>query len=374
LFGVGQWPGYHCFRGHIFWDIETFTVPPLILTAPQSARALLDYRFRNLDAARRNAALNGYTGIQFPWESGPLSGEEVTPSGWPHIFHEQHISMDVAFAFAQYAHATGDVEFARERAWPVLKGVAQWISDRVLKTERGYELRHVMGICEDIPTDNNAFVLMAAGSVLREAISMAQRFEYSIPPRWRDIAANLALPRAGDLILRCDGDSTERFPDATETLAGFYPQTHRESASCESATLRHYLERGQKALGMPMLPPLYAVHAARLGDRELSLEMLERGIADYVIEPFFQLDEFGDTKTRNKNKVGPYLAHIGAFVMNLLIGFPGLQLSHNLEDWAQFPVVLPQGWDAIEVEQLYIHGGTAHLLAKQGTAKATLYL
>jgi trehalose/maltose hydrolase-like predicted phosphorylase len=181
LFGVGQWPGYHCFRGHIFWDIETFAFPPLLLTQPDAARALLDYRFGHLDAARRNARLFGYDGIQFPWESGPLSGTEVTPSGWPHIIHEQHISLDVAFAFAQFAHASGDAEWTREQRGPSYSRWRSGSSRACRRPRAAYEWCRVMGICEDRATDNNSFVLLAAQSVLREAAGMARRLKLTPP-------------------------------------------------------------------------------------------------------------------------------------------------------------------------------------------------
>jgi trehalose/maltose hydrolase-like predicted phosphorylase len=36
-------PGY---KGHVFWDTETYMVPFFIFTHPRSARALLEYGFR----------------------------------------------------------------------------------------------------------------------------------------------------------------------------------------------------------------------------------------------------------------------------------------------------------------------------------------
>ena len=55
LFGLAYWPNYHYYHGHVMWDIETFTLPPLLLLAPDAARALLDYPHRHLEAARHNA-------------------------------------------------------------------------------------------------------------------------------------------------------------------------------------------------------------------------------------------------------------------------------------------------------------------------------
>jgi trehalose/maltose hydrolase-like predicted phosphorylase len=54
--GMGKMP----MRGDgVMWDIETFSVPPLILLQPEAARALLEFRFRHLGGARRCGSLAG---------------------------------------------------------------------------------------------------------------------------------------------------------------------------------------------------------------------------------------------------------------------------------------------------------------------------
>src|SRR6266550_1097304 len=147
-------------RGQVMWDIETFAFPPILLTDPRAADALLYYRTERLHAARRNAALNGYRGLQFPWASGPLHGEEMIRVSAPLIALEQHVGLSVALAFAQYAHASGDDDFLRERAWPVLEGVAQWLSSRIERTDRGYEIKQIIGIAEqrEEPIDNAGYI------------------------------------------------------------------------------------------------------------------------------------------------------------------------------------------------------------------------
>src|SRR3989304_3949594 len=101
------------YRGHAFWDTEIFMLPLFIYTAPQIARNLLNYRYRNLPGARRKAQANGFEGAQFPWESAD-TGAEVTPAWVPHFAEparlvriwtgdiEIHISAAIAHAAYQY--------------------------------------------------------------------------------------------------------------------------------------------------------------------------------------------------------------------------------------------------------------------------------
>ncbi|MFW5966662.1 MAG: glycoside hydrolase family 65 protein, partial [Persicimonas sp.] len=69
--------GWHgeAYRGHIFWD-ELFIFPLLNLRMPEITRSLLKYRYRRLDAARREARQAGFEGAMFPWQSGSSGREE----------------------------------------------------------------------------------------------------------------------------------------------------------------------------------------------------------------------------------------------------------------------------------------------------------
>src|SRR6185436_14884401 len=134
------------YRGHVMWDIEMFAVPPLVLTNPDAARSLLEFRAERLPAARNNASMSGYRGAQFPWESSPRYGEESAPGEGAASAHEHHVSLDVAVAFAQFLHATHDWEWGKAHAWRVLHGVCEWIESRVVETGRGFEIPGVNGI------------------------------------------------------------------------------------------------------------------------------------------------------------------------------------------------------------------------------------
>jgi trehalose/maltose hydrolase-like predicted phosphorylase len=168
MYGLAQWNDYHYYYGHVMWDIETFAMPPLLVQQPAVARSLLSYRTATISAARANAKLHGRGGLQFTWESGPLRGQEATPVPGTASWHEDHVSLDVAHAFAQYVYATGDERFARDEAAPVLYGVADWITTRVKRTGQGYSIPMTMGIAERTKAaDNDAFTIMSAKVVLR---------------------------------------------------------------------------------------------------------------------------------------------------------------------------------------------------------------
>jgi glycosyl hydrolase family 65 len=375
LFGLAYWPNYHYYRGHVMWDIETFAVPPLLLTAPESAKAILHYRSRHLEAARVNARLAGWKGAMYPWESCPMHGEEVTPGSSAPT--KGHATLDVALAFASFVHATGDRDYLRRTAWPVIQAVAEWIESRVERTRRGYEIREITGPAEaDPPRDNNAFVNMAASALLRDAISFAEALDESPRRLWRDIADGLVLPAAshGPHIPNYDEYRIDQLKAGTpEAAAGIFPVGYRVPRPIEEATFRYAVEeQAPRYVGTAMLSAFLPYYAARAGMPERAAELLETGYGNFINEPFHETDEFSNVAPELP-RTGPMFANIGGFLTTLLYGYPGLRLGPGEpETWTERPVVLPAGWKAIHVERLWARGEGRSLTAIAGAPSAML--
>lgn len=125
------------YRGHVFWD-ELFVLPLLTLRMPQLARALLHYRVRRLDAARRAARSIGRRGAMYPWQSGSDGREEsqrmhLNPNSghWvaDHSRLQRHVGLAVAFDLWQYHQATGDLDFLAGHGAEVLLEIARFFAD-----------------------------------------------------------------------------------------------------------------------------------------------------------------------------------------------------------------------------------------------------
>lgn len=124
------------YRGHIFWD-ELFVLPLLTSRMPSVARALINYRWRRLPAAREAAAAAGLQGALFPWQSGS-DGREETPrwlfnrrSGrWvPDYSHlQRHAGLAVAFNAWQYYLATQDREWLLRHGAELIIEVARLVA------------------------------------------------------------------------------------------------------------------------------------------------------------------------------------------------------------------------------------------------------
>jgi trehalose/maltose hydrolase-like predicted phosphorylase len=311
----------------------------------------------------------GRRGAQFAWESAPSTGDEAAPLPGTAAWHEDHVSLDVARAFVLHAAVCGDDNFLRDKAWPVLSGVAEWITTRVAKTRRGYEVRASMGIAErKDPVANAAFTNMASVVVLRDTISPAERLGRQEDPRWAQIADAMTIPQRDKVIVSHDGYRRDEEKGATpDPLMGLWPLGYPMEEAAEQATLKFYLERAGDYIGSPMLSALYGVWASRMGNRSLALKLLDEGYAQFTAERFSQTLEYRGDKFPEQPMAGPFFANMGGFLMGLLFGFPGIEpAAGKVEDWPRRPVNLPEGWRKIEVDRLWVHDKPMTLTARQG--------
>jgi len=144
------------YRGHVFWDTETFILPFFTYTRPEIARNLLMYRYHTLPGARRNAKAKGYEGAYYAWESAE-TGIETTPKWWPNpdgsltrIWTgdiELHIIADIAYSVDQYWRITGDDDFLIHYGAEIILDTAVFWGSRVEYNAEAdqYEVTGVIG-------------------------------------------------------------------------------------------------------------------------------------------------------------------------------------------------------------------------------------
>jgi hypothetical protein len=115
------------------------------------------------------------------------------------------------------------------------------------------------------------------------------------------------------------------------------------------------------------------VFAARVGDRELAARLFEQGYSEFLNEPWLDANEFSRARHPEKPVVGPMFANLGGFLTSCLFGLTGMKPSMDEPShWFRHRVVLPEGWDAIEVDNVWLRGRQARLVARHGDERARL--
>ncbi|MEU6773201.1 glycoside hydrolase family 65 protein [Streptomyces sp. NPDC046759] len=190
------------YDGHCFWDTESYVLPLLTYTAPETVASALRSRHRMLPAARERARQLGLAGAAFPWRT--IDGAECS-AYWPAGTAAFHVNADIALAAARYVMATGDEDFERGEGLDLLVDTARlWRSLGHHDPEGVFHIDGVTGPDEysAVARDNLYTNLMARQNLLTAA-DMATRHperaeELGVDEEeaagWRDAAARMAVP------------------------------------------------------------------------------------------------------------------------------------------------------------------------------------
>jgi alpha,alpha-trehalose phosphorylase len=190
------------YDGHTFWDTETFVLPVLTYTLPDSARDALRWRHATLDLARERAGVLGLEGAAFPWRT--IRGQECS-GYWPGGTAAFHINAAVADAVRRYIDVTGDDAFERETGLELLVEAARlWRSLGHHDSHGRFRIDGVTGPDEySAIADNNVYTNLMAQRNLVEAADAAERHperahELGVDTEeaagWRDAAEEMLIP------------------------------------------------------------------------------------------------------------------------------------------------------------------------------------
>jgi alpha,alpha-trehalose phosphorylase len=197
-------PGYD---GHSFWDTETFVLPVLINSVPQTAAEVLRWRHATLKTARRRAKQLGLAGAAFPWRT--INGAECS-GYWPAGTAAFHVNADIADAVIRFIGATGDGDFEREVGVELLIETARlWHSLGHYDRRGAFRIDGVTGPDEySAVADNNLYTNLMAQRNLRAAADVCERHRSAAAQHgatadeceaWRKAAAAMIIPYNAEL-------------------------------------------------------------------------------------------------------------------------------------------------------------------------------
>ncbi|MGB5821160.1 MAG: glycoside hydrolase family 65 protein [Saonia sp.] len=330
------------YNGHIFWDTELWMFPPLLLLNQDIARSLVNYRSDRLGKAKEKAVNFGYKGAMFPWESDD-TGEEATPAWALTGTFEHHITADVAIAFWNYYRVTQNMDWLKERGYPLMREVADYWVSRSAKNEDGsYSIKNVVGANEFAPNvDDNAFTNGAAITALEFATLAARTVDEKPDPQWEEVASKLKIHQFSDGTTMehstYDGDIIKQ---ADVNLLS-YPLHVISDEETIKKDLKYY-EPKLSPDGPAMGQSVFAVLYARLGNAKEAYRLFKRSYEPNKRPPFGALSE---TATGEY----PYFATgAGGMLQVVLFGFGGLDITE--EGIVQKNPMLPKEWKSLTIK------------------------
>jgi len=386
------------YRGHVFWDMETFILPFFIYTFPKKARELLMYRYHTIDGARKKAKTNGYQGAMYAWESA-LNGEETTPkygavdvkTGEPIRIWcgeiEQHITADIAKAIFEYLKVTDDYDFIEKYGAEMLVEMARFWLSRLEYNEQNdyYEIKNVIGPDEySEHIDNNAYTnymvyweLINTADLIEELKSSSQdtysklqtkiEFEEKEIKNWKITAEKIKLPEVNDnnIIPQFEGFMEKKDYDLSQfegevgaivsELGWEEVNEYKIIKQADVVMLMHQLadyfnaetKRANYEYYEPktlhdssLSPAIHSVLAAKFDHLEEAYKLFSKAA---------RIDLGEDMKSSNP---GLHSASLGGLWQAVIYGFAGVDVG---EDKLKIKPNLPAEWDSLEFK-IYFKG------------------
>ena len=362
------------YGGHIFWDADVWMLPALIVQHPEYAKPIVDYRFKLLAQAKKNARAHEFAGAEYPWESADTGKEEVSGE----FAKERHITADVAFAAWQYYLWTGDAAYLKREGWPVLQATAQYWVSRVTKEADGtYHIRGVLSPDETAGVvDDDSYTNAAVQYNLRAATRAAGLVGQRPDLRWAAIAAGLFFPydKARAIPAENSKPLSDRFAaKQADTLLLLHPLDVAYDQATQRRMLNFYAAHTIKT-GPAMTSSIHAVVAAQLGLAQQSLDEFHDSYRPFERAPW---DAFSEKRTINNVY---FLTGMAGCLQSVLYGFAGLRvyeaggkatgkkLAGDAVAGLYADPHLPPGWGKLSLKGIRFRGRTLNMTVLPGNA------
>ncbi|MFV0308777.1 MAG: glycoside hydrolase family 65 protein [Desertimonas sp.] len=362
------------YEGHYFWDTETYVVPFLAYTSPDTARKLLRWRWHTLPTARQRAITLSQKGALYPWRT--INGEEAS-AYYAAGTAQYHINAAVAFALKRYLDATGDIAFLAGEGAEVLVETARLWADLGFYGSNGSPQFRIHGVTgpDEYTTvvNDNLYTNVMARFNMRYAARVVELLEEwnqeayddlarrvqldpDEPRRWTEAAHSMYLPFDEELGIHpqddtflelepwdFDGTPPEKYP----LLLHFHPLV----------IYRHQvLKQADVVLAMALRSDQFSLDQKRrnfdyydpitTGDSSLSacvqaMAAAQIGYDDLAVE-YFREALFIDLANLHGNTPdGVHVASAGGVWSTIAFGFAGLFDSGMA---IRFTPSLPEGW------------------------------
>lgn len=283
----------------------------------------------------------------FPWESA-VTGSEVCP-GEIYSDYEQHITGDIAFAVRQLWMASGDQQWLRSQAFPLIRATAEFWASRAIynDSKRGYVIYNVMPPDEDAEVVNNsAYTNMIA----KLNLEFAHEVLPNASENWKTIAQNMYIPfdSTNDYHPEYDGYQGIEVKQADVILLG-YPLMVNMSSQLRRNDLSFYEPRTNPR-GPAMTKSMFAINWLDIGENSRAEKSFNASYVNAKI-PFMVWTESADG-----GGAVNFITGAGGFLQSILSGYGGLRLRDGRQ--LQFNPKLPPGSTGLKFVGIDYHGNS----------------
>jgi len=327
------------YRGHTFWDMETWIMPNMLLFYPEIAKgSAMSYRLNRLDGAADNAirVAGGTTGYAFPWESA-FSGFTVCP--WPQgASSELHITADIVGGWRLYYFISGDVDFLR-RTFEAINGTAAfWLSRATKDALTGqWHINNVIPPDEYHFGNDSTYTNFAVRSVVNFTLVAAQRLNISLSMSYaaslKDFHDHIVIlyNKTGNYHPEFAGYSGDKIKQADVVMLN-YPWGMEMEASTVKSDLDFYAARMDPANPVAMTWSMFAVGYFSIKETDVAMEYFLKGFENNTFPPFYEWYEAAGgagCRGRFPQCYSNFITGAGGFLQSIWAGLGGLRFQET---------------------------------------------
>lgn len=138
------------YAGHIFWDADIWMQPGLVMSHPEAAQRITNYRVQKYAQALENMK-TAFTGSQkdtffdpsaaiYPWTSSRFGNCTAVGPCWD---YEYHINGDIGMSLVNQWIASGDTQTFRTKLFPVYDSIATLYSNLLQRNGSSWTLTNM---------------------------------------------------------------------------------------------------------------------------------------------------------------------------------------------------------------------------------------
>jgi len=286
------------------------------------ARSIIDFRYKTMESARIRAYLDGFKGLKYAWQSDS-DGVEHSP---PMYRDEIHINIWIALAVWDYYMETKDLSYLKEKGWPVISGIANFLASwGVEKTDGHIHMEMVVPpdeeVCEGGPGRCNDNFLTNYGSmkVMKIASECAGLTGNRVNKHWQDFIRKIYLikPDRDGIIAEYDGYKGEEIKQADLVLA-FYPLGYEPEKELIIKNVEYYEKKTKSGPVMThQMGSIIKMNAGCVDENKEIMRMFEK-FKENVKGPHFIVFEI---PVWVRESVSIFLTGIGGELQAVIYGY-----------------------------------------------------
>ncbi|KAK9438596.1 glycoside hydrolase family 65 protein [Metarhizium brunneum] len=327
------------YAGLIFWDADLFMQPGLVVSHPQSAERITNYRVNKYGQAKANAQTS-YTSSQnktvfskdaaaFPWTSGRFGNCTATGPCWD---YQYHLNGDIGISFVNQLVATGDTRYFNESLFPVYDSIATLFSNLLAPNGSSWTVKNMTDPDEYANhVDAGGYTMPLIAETLQTANTFREQFGLEKNATWDSMATNVLFLRENGVTLEFTTMNGSAVVKQADVILNTFPLSYTTNYTTqESLNDLDYYANKQSPDGPAMTWAFFSIIANDISPSGCSAYTYSQySYKPYARAPFYQLSEqLIDNATTNggTHPAYPFLTgHGGANQVNVF-GYLGLRL------------------------------------------------